>query len=169
MAFLGAGDVKLLDNYDLKSSLKKTNKGVQDRLQEALGRIGSRQAISSGAYAGRVRGEYAPQELQRAGQQESAGIEDQLTRLLSEGSYDEAVKQNEHEKDLALAREIGNLNKGSSAQELLAALGEAGQLGGTAYGMYRNRQRDTSITPNANGSLSPNFSLLKGYGYGRYQ
>lgn len=169
MAFLGAGDVKLMDNYDLKSSLKKTNKGVQDRLQEALGRIGGRQATSAGAYAGRVRGEYAPQELQRAGQEESTNIEDQLTQLLATGSYDELIKQNEHEQNLALANEVGRLNKGSSMQELMAALGAAGQLGGAAYGMYRNRPRDTSRIPNADGSLSPNLSLLQGSGYGRYQ
>ena len=167
MAFLDSSSVKLIE--DLKGPLRKTNQKSQDRLQEALGRVGGRQATSAGAYAGRVRGEYAPQELQRAGQQESTDIEDQLTQLLATGSYDELIKQNEHEQNLALAREIGNLNKGSSTQELLAALGAAGQLGGTAYGMYRNRQKDTSITPNANGSLSPNLSLLQGYGYGRYR
>ena len=168
MAFLGAGDVKLLEDYGVRSSLKKANKGSQDLLEQALQRIGDRQTASSKA-SGRVRGQYAQQELGLAGDRASLGIEDQLAGLLAGGSYDELNKQKEHEQNLALAEEVGRLNKGGSTQELLAALGAAGQLGGTAYGIYNGRQRDTSRVPNANGSLPSSLSLLQGSGYGRYQ
>lgn len=141
MAFLDAGGVRLID--DLRMPLKRTNQKSQDLLRQALGRIGGRQNAS-----GAPRGEYFGQELQRAGNTASLGIEDDLLGALAGGSYEEAMQQKEHEASLALAQEIGDLSAPSTLEQVLAGLGGGARAGGQFSQLYR-RFRKPSRGPAA--------------------
>lgn len=133
MAFMTGSDVKLLD--PLKDPLSKINKKSQSSLQDALNQIGARQTASANA-SGRVQGQYAPAELARAGNQASLGIEDALAGAYGGASYDELKKQQEHEQNLALAREIGDLTAPSVLEQVLSGLGGGVRTGGQAYALY---------------------------------
>lgn len=147
MAFLDASGVKLIDQ--LRQPIQKANRQAQDPLQAALGRLSSRQTASNKA-SGRVLGEYAPAELSRAGSRASTGIEDVLSGALAGGSYDEVLKQQEHERSLALAQEIGDLSAPSVLEQVLAGLGGGGRAGAQFYQLYNQFPRKKSDTNYAN-------------------
>lgn len=156
MAFLAGNDVKLLD--PLKAPLSGINKKAQGSLQEALGKIGERQTESARA-SGRIRGEYAPAELGRAGTMASSSIEDALAGALGNASYDEIRKQKEHEQNLALAREIGDLTAPSVLQQVLSGLGGAASAAGAGKALYDSlgRQSYNASTPVDFGISSPSY------------
>lgn len=169
MAFLAGGDVKLLD--PLKAPLSGINKKAQGSLQEALGKIGDRQTQSARA-SGRVRGEYAPAELGRAGTMASSSIEDALSGALGNASYDEVRKQKEHEQNLALAREIGDLTAPSVIQQILSGLGGGANAAGAGKALYDSlgRQSYGASTPVDYGTASssyfgfnPSLDRIRGY------
>jgi hypothetical protein len=142
---LFAGDIKLNDK--LRDPLAAINKSSQDKLTAALGTIGTRQKTSNMA-SGRVMGEYAPAELARAGTQASTSIEDQLLGALGGTSYSEHLKEQEHQRDLALAKEIGSLNAPSTLQQVLGGLGGVANVAGQFGSLYKGlSKRPTTARP----------------------
>lgn len=130
---IGASDVGLLE--ELRNPLAEINKKRQAGLQGSLGRLGTRETASSRA-SGRVSGEYIPQELEIAGKRASRGIEDTLGGALGGASYDELLKQKEHEQNLALANEIGALSAPTLLEQILGGLSGGGKAGAQFYGLY---------------------------------
>jgi len=150
VAFLGAGGVKLIDQ--LRDPLQQINTQGQNNLQGILQRIGTRQTASSKA-SGRVQGQYAPQELARSGGIASRGLEDTLAGALGGASLDEVRKQQEHQRNLALVRQIGDLMSPSILQQVLAGLGGGAKAGAQGYALYSALHQPTDPLANVYGNV----------------
>lgn len=165
MAFLTAGGVKLIDK--LKSPLGGYNQQAQGSLQDALGRIGTRQNASAKA-SGRVRGEYGQAELNRAGTRASGAIEDTLLGSLGGTSYDEVLKQKEHQRNLMLAKMIGDANAPSALEQVLSGLGGGARAGGQFYSLYNALGKGGGSYGGTSGRLPSNLSLIPGGSASQY-
>jgi len=149
MAFM-AGDVKLIDS--LRDPLKTIRNKSQGSLSDFLGKIGAQQKTSATA-SGRVPSAYAPAELGRAGTRASTGIEDMLSNALGGTSYDEILKQKEHERNMALAKEIGDLQSPSTWEQVLSGLGGGARAGGQFYSLYNSLNRPSDPMANVYGNV----------------
>lgn len=145
-----ASDVKLTNK--LNPQLNAYADSAQNSLQASLGR---RKANSQrGQLAtGRVQGEYMGQELGRAANSASLGINDKLMALLGDTSYKDAVAEQEHQQQMALAKEIGERAKMNTGQEIAAVLqGNFGALGGQGMGIYDALKKQKSLKTQASGN-----------------
>lgn len=134
MAFLTGSKVPLLE--ELRGPLRQIGAGRRNSLKSSIGGISERQAASSRA-SGRVLGEYAPAALSEAGTQAYGGIEDALLGALGGASLDEVQKRKEHEDNLALVQQIGDLNSPSTLEEVLMGLSGGAKAGGQAASLYQ--------------------------------
>lgn len=162
MAFLAASNVPLLDQ--LKDPLSGINKKAQANLQDILGQLGT-QATTSAKASGRTTGSYAPAELARVGTNASNTIQDTLLGALGGTSYDELLKQKEQERNLALARRIGDLSAPSLLQQILGGLGSGAQTGAQFYSLFHALKKPGLEYGGGSGRLPPSLSLIPGGGY----
>lgn len=149
MAFMTASDVKLAN--PLKPVLGGYAQKGQGSLAEALGRIGN-QAKTSSAASGRIQGDYQPFALGQANTLASRNINDVLGGVLGGTSYNDAKAQQEFERQMSLAREIGDINSPSLAEEILGGLSGGVNLGAKGKGLYdalSQYRRAPSVSPQA--------------------
>lgn len=163
MAFTTAGDVALLD--PLKDPLAAIKRKRQSALDAELGKISS-QATESMRGRGVSRSDYIPQEISRAGGMASRGIEDTLLGALGGASYDELQKKQEHDRNLALAREIGSLSAPSLLEQILGGLGGAAGAGaqfGSLFSALGKKKKGLEYG-GGSGELPDSLSLFPGFG-----
>ena len=132
MAFM-AGDVKLIDS--LKQPLSGYATAAKGSLQDALGRITARSQAGQQA-SGRPQGEYAGQQFEQASMMGQRGIDDTLGGVLGNASYGEAIAAKKFDRDMALAKRIGALNKPSTLSQVFQGIGGAADAVGQAKGLY---------------------------------
>lgn len=166
MAFMTAGDVKLAD--PLKELTSGYGKTAQGGLSDALGRI-TNQAKKSQIASGRVQGDYMGQALGRSNSLASQKINNTLGGVLGGVSLKDLQSQQEFERQMALAQEIGDLNSPSTLQEVLGGLGGGADLALQGKGLY-----DALGRGKGGGSYrgaSPSLDVYDPYsiGYARYQ
>lgn len=161
MANLFASDVKLAD--PLKPALAGYNRQAQGSLTAALG-SGLEQGRTSARASGRVMGDYAGKELGRASSLASRGIENSLTGSLGQTSLKDMLAAREHQKKLALAKEIGDLMSPSLAQEILGGLSQGVNTGTQGYSLYQalnqpSRGQGVAV-PNAASYYDPEYGTI---------
>lgn len=170
MGNLLASDVKLADT--LKPVLGGYNKKAQGSLSDALGRATS-QGVRSASASGRTMGDYTGQALGRANTQASQNIENSLAGSLGQTTLQDTIAQREHEKKMALAKEIGDMMSPSMAQEVLGGLSQGVNLGTQAYGLSQALGGGSGASPSYGSSLNlyesgrnpfmPDLSRVRGY------
>lgn len=160
MPLMTAGSVKLLD--PLKASFGAINTGGQKSLADALGTLGT-QARTGQMASGRAMGGYTGQALGRANTMASQGIENTLGGTLGASSLQEMKAQQEHQRNLALARLVGEQNSPSTLMEVLGGLGNAAQSGAALYGAYKNRPM---VPPSYSYGSNPSLGLSSPENYG---
>lgn len=157
---LFSGDVKL--NKSLLDPINKIGQKSRASLEGALGRVQGRNRAGQEA-SGRTQGEYTGQELGRASTMANRGVEDTLAGALGGASYDELMAEQEHQRNLALANEIGKSSKPGLLEEVLGGIGATAPLLLTGSSLYKNRRKPTQ-------NLPPKLSLFdsESMGLGRY-
>jgi hypothetical protein len=148
---LFANGISLTDK--LRDPLSAINSGSQDKLSLALGAIGDRQRASNRA-VGRTQGSYAPAELSRATQTASTGLKDKLLGALGDASYSEYKKNRDHQRNMALVNEIGDLSAPSILEQILGGLGGGAKAGGEFYSLYNSLNKRPSVN-----TARPNLSM----------
>lgn len=143
MAFMTGGNVKLSEQ--LRDPIAGIASKRKASLESTLGRVQARSRAGQEA-TGRPMGEYTAQELGRAGDLSSRGVEDTLLGVIGGSSYKDVINQQEHERKMDLARRIGRAYNPKMGQEILQGIGLAGQVlpsvigaGKSAYG-YLTRE-----------------------------
>ena len=134
MAGLVAGKVPLLD--ELKDPLTGIKQKRQGSLDSALGKISNRSKISATSI-GRPQGEYAGFSMGQAGEMGSRGIDDALLGVAGTGSYNDVLAEQDYQRNLALADELGSLNSPSTFEEIMGGLSGAGNAAGKFGGLYK--------------------------------
>lgn len=169
MAFMTAENTKLLD--PLKGTYAGYNQAGQNSLADALGTL-TNQAKTSQLASGRVQGQYIPQALGRANTMASQGITNSLGGALGDASLKDAQSQQEFERQMALAREIGSINSPNTLQEIIGGLSGAAGTIGSGASLYQALNRGGGAT-SAPGTLPPSLSLPPQYDpydpYARYR
>lgn len=130
---LVAGDVKLAD--PLRKPLGAIGAKAQTGLADALGRLRTR-AQTSKVVSGRPQGGYEDQALEQAGTMAGRGIDDSLYNVLGSGSLQDVKSQQEYQRKMALAKEIGDMMSPSTAEEILGGLSQGVNLGAKGKGIY---------------------------------
>jgi hypothetical protein len=158
---LFAGNVKL--SSDLSKSLNPIRKKSRANLSEALGEMGTR-AESGRQATGRIQGSYAQDELAAAGDMAGRRIDDTVGNVLGTASLQDFQNAQEHERQMALAKEIGDMFKPNRVQEIARFLGhtaESAPAFRSLYDTYRSVPRNGS-----SGSLSNSLSMQPYSAYG---
>lgn len=159
---LMASDVQL--EAPLKAPLQGIQKTAQGNLADALGTISGNAAASADA-SGRIRGDYTGQALGRANTAASSGIDDTLAAILGETSLKHKQSDLGYQDNIALAKYIGELNKPTALEEILAGLGGAADTAGQGAALYqalgKNKKRGLPDTlppgPNRNPAISETY------------
>lgn len=128
-----ASDVKLAD--PLKKPLAGIGAQGQSALATALGKL-RMQATESNRVSGRPQGTYQDFALNQAGEQAGRGINDALYGALGGVSYQDLKNQKEYERQMALAKEIGDKMSPSVAEEILGGLTQGVNLASKGKGIY---------------------------------
>ena len=180
MGNLLASDVKLADQ--LKPVIGGYNKTAQTSLADALGRS-TAQGKKSAVASGRSMGGYAGEAVGRASTKSSQGIENSLAGILGQTTLNDTIAQREHEKKMALAREIGDLMSPSAAEEVLGGLSQGVNLASQGTSLYQalGQGGGSGASPSYGSSLNlydqtnpfqTNLSKIRGaekpYDYSRY-
>lgn len=146
---LMAGDVKLLD--PLKAPLGGINQQGQNSLADALGKSKA-QARTSQIVSGRPKGQYIGEVLGRANTMASRGIEDAVAGTLGGASLKDLQNEQEFQRNMALAQELGDLNSPSVWQEILSGLGGGAGTALQFKGLYDALNRNRAPSDNYIGS-----------------
>lgn len=161
---LFAGDIKLAQ--PLKDPLSQIGVQSQGNLADALGKIRSRATTSSRA-SGRPQGVYQGQAIDRAGASAGRGINDALYGALGTTSYNDFRNQQQFERQMALAKEIGDKMSPSTAEEVLGGLSQGVKLGAKGAGIYQ--ALGNGSTPRTSSALdlyNPGSTGASRYGLG---
>lgn len=145
---LMASDVKFAD--PMKRTYKQYGDQAQTNLADALGGLQG-QAGASALGSGRIRGNYTGQALGRANVLASQGIDNALGAQLGQASLEDTIKQQEHDRNFALAKRIGSLN---APNNLMMAL-QAAKGAANIYGAYKGAGGGKSQFPNPYQSYTP--------------
>lgn len=132
---LVAGDVRLDRLSGIRGPLEDIGSNAQASLSGALS--GARTSFDKNRRtAGRIKSTYAPQRFNEVGDLASRQLEDSLYGGVGKASLSDLLAQKQFEQDVALANEIGDINRPSTLQEVLGGLGGAATLGAEGYGLY---------------------------------
>lgn len=86
-------------------------------------------------------GSYATSRLGSALGLSQQGLQTGLEGALGDAAYTNFKADRGYNENMALAQQIGALNKPKTLEEVLGALGLAGKVGGAAYGAYTSTPR----------------------------
>jgi len=167
MAFLTAGDIGLVN--PLKNPLSDIEGKRRASLETSLGRIEGRNRQGQ-VVSGRPMGEYTGEELGRSSTMANRGVEDMLYGVLGKGSYKDLLSEQEHQRQMALAKKVGRAYAPSLGQEIMSGVTLAGQIipavagaGKSAYN-YFNQAGEVPLGSASNPyNLESALSGIRGY------
>ena len=152
MALFGS-DVELLGQ--LKEPLSGISRKRRGSLEESLGRI-SGQLQRNAGIAGRPQSDYIPQELTRASERSLQDVDNALLGVLGEGSLQDYNDEQDYQRNIKLAKEIGSILSPSIIQQIAGGLGGAGNAALQFKSLYDSLGRQ----PRTSSGLPPNLSLF---------
>lgn len=153
----------------LQATLGQIGKGPQNSLQDIFGKVRSQFAADA---AGRgvkapATGSYIDNRLGTTEDLATQHLQNSLESVLGNTAYETAKADRNYQQDYGLAKQVGELNKPSTLEEILSGLGGGAQVGGQFAGLYNASKRpNTSRSQNTDPALSlfdPGSS-----GYARY-
>ncbi len=135
-----ASDVKLAE--PLKKNYREYDASSQSSLANALADM-KNQSRTSQIASGRTQGEYTGVALDRAGNLASQNIENSLGAKLGQASLEDIIKQQEYERNYALAKKIGSLNAPNNLMMALEGVKGAANI----YGKYKGAKGPEKRSP----------------------
>lgn len=139
---LFAGGVKA--DPILQSALGEVGKKPQNDLRTVFDR--ARTGFAADRNARGVRGsDYFDQQINQAQDLSERGLQGNLESVLGNTTYGNFKTQRGYDENEALAREIAELNKPSTLEEVLMGLGGGAKMGGSLYSALGSR--GTNLPP----------------------
>lgn len=152
-----AGDIKV--DPTLRASLGG-NFSLGTAAQKGIGDTFAKRRVQLDADARargvRPGGSYAGDRLGSALGLSQQGLKTGLEGILGSTAYEDYGNERGYNENVALANQIGALNKPNTLEEVLGALGLAGRVGGAVYGAYNSVPR----AGQSYGKLPNNLSMF---------
>jgi hypothetical protein len=166
MAFTTAGDIKLAK--PLQSPLSGIAGKSRSRLQDILGQR-TDQIRQDQLVSGRPMGEYTGFALGQASDAAGRGVDNSLYGVLGDASLRDYRSNQDYQRQMQLAKEIGDLNRPSLIQEISGLLTGAGTSAGSFKNIYDQFSNRPKISTTRSTAPALNYYDPGTSGYGRYQ